>query len=517
MITVNVSRFNKETDKEPHIESYKIEKKPGMKVLDALQAINEKYDANISFRSSCRAGQCGSCGIKFNGNGALACQKEIKDNATIEPLDFPIIKDLIVDKSNIEEKVKNLHLTLDSKDSKDKLDTSITNKDIADTKKVRGCIECYSCMSTCPVVKFFKEEYGGPYIMRYLSKFDTDPRDLDDRLKDSLKEGVYKCTSCGKCKAVCPKNINTFGDAIIKFRKEACENDEGPLPKHVQFKENVKKTGRSIKSGTNFVEEINKNKDETKEKPKIALFTGCMVDKKMQEVGYALLDVLKANDIEIDIPENQVCCGSPLINTGQIDIVQELVDKNKEVFKDYDTILTICAGCGATLKNKHPEYGSNLNVQDISEFLIDKLNTNKMKDLDMTVTWHDPCHLSRGQGIKDEPREIIEMIKGVDFVEMQYPCQCCGAGGGIKSGEPEIALKLASEKAKMIEETNADAVITICPFCQLNIKDGLNNEGLKEIESLNILQLLQRAYNKEDDKTNQSKKSTVDTTLKKCD
>ncbi len=126
-----------------------------------------------------------------------------------------------------------------------------------------------------------------------------------------------------------------------------------------------------------------------------------MVDYRAQEVGYALLDVLKANNIEIDIPEGQVCCGSPLLRTGQVDVVQELVDKNKEIFKDYDKVITICAGCGATLKNDHPKYGSNLNVQDISEFLIDKLDTSKMKEVDTKVTWHDPCHLSRGQGIRE--------------------------------------------------------------------------------------------------------------------
>ncbi len=112
MIKVYVSRFDKKVDSEPHMECYEIEKTPQMKVLDALQAINEKYDADISFRSSCRAGQCGSCGILFNGNGALACQKEIKDNARIEPLRFPVIKDLIVDKSGIENKVKDLQLNL---------------------------------------------------------------------------------------------------------------------------------------------------------------------------------------------------------------------------------------------------------------------------------------------------------------------------------------------------------------------------------------------------------------------
>ncbi|MDO5848872.1 MAG: fumarate reductase (CoM/CoB) subunit TfrB [Methanobrevibacter sp.] len=494
MIKVYVSRFDREVDSEPHIECYEIEKTPGMKVLDALKAINEKYDADISYRESCRAGQCGSCAIKFNGNGALACQKEIKDGALIEPLDFPVIKDLIVDKSEIEQKIKDIHLNLIPQHEDKCFNESITSEDIKETKKVRGCIECHSCLSTCPVVKYFKDEYGGPYIMRYLSKFDKDPRDMDDRLRESLEEGLFKCTSCGKCKSVCPKNINTFGDAITKFREKACQEGEGPLPAHVKFKENIQKTNRSVVSDKSFVEEINKIKANKKgEKPKVALFTGCMMDKKLPEVGYALMDVLEANGIEVDIPQEQVCCGSPLINTGQTEAVQDLVDKNKEVFADYDTVITVCAGCGATLKNKHPEYGSELNVMDISEFLVDKLDYDKMNELDMKVTWHDPCHLVRGQNIKDQPREIIENMKGVEFVEMKHPCQCCGAGGGIKSGEPEIALKLSSEKAKMIDDTGAEAVITICPFCQLNLQDGLDNEEV-DVKSMNLVELLQKAY-----------------------
>ena len=99
----------------------------------------------------------------------LACQKEIEDGALIEPLDFPIIKDLIVDKSEIEQKIKDIHLNLTPEQHNTSFDETITSEDIKDTKSVRGCIECHSCLSTCPVVKYFKDEYGGPYIMRYLS------------------------------------------------------------------------------------------------------------------------------------------------------------------------------------------------------------------------------------------------------------------------------------------------------------------------------------------------------------
>ena len=490
MIKVYVSRFNKEQDEKPHLECYEIEKTPKMKVLDALNEINRKYNEDISFRSSCRAGQCGSCGIKFKGNGALACKKEIRDGAIIEPLDFPIIKDLIVDRSEIDEKVKNLHLSTEKKKT-DKIEEDFSNKDLKDTKKVRGCIECYSCLSTCPVVKHFKEEFSGPYIMRYLSKFSFDPREQNKRLDDLLNEGLYNCTSCGKCGSVCPKNINSFGDAIEKIREITYKNHLGPLPNHVAIKESVEKTGRSIPlNGESFIKENSKNN----KNGKIALFTGCMVDYKLQFIGDAFLDVLKANNIDVDIPEGQVCCGSPLLRTGQTDIVPDLVAKNKEVFKDYDTVITICAGCGATLKNDHPKFGSTLNVMDISEFLVDKLDTSKMKALNTTVTWHDPCHLSRSQGIKDEPRAIIEKIPGVKLVEMQYPCQCCGAGGGIKSGRPDIALELSKDKAEMIKDTGAESVITICPFCQYNLKDGLDSIGLTSVNTMNILELLKKSY-----------------------
>ena len=501
MITVYVKRFNRETDNEPHIESYEIEEFPGMKVLDALEEINRKYNADISFRSSCKAGQCGSCGVKINGNGALACKAEIKDNRLIEPLDFPVIKDLVVDRSSADAKIKELQLSLscDDETSHEKLKP----EDIKDSKKVRSCIECYTCLSTCPVVKHFKEDFLGPYYLRYISKFDFDPRDEYDRLIEALDSGMYACTSCGKCGSICPKNINSFGDAIEKLRAMAYARNLGPLDAHKVFKDNVVATGRSVSEPEDpFIETVHKKweeegkyyTDENENKEKVALFTGCMVDYRAQEVGYALLDVLKANNIEIDIPKGQVCCGSPLLRTGQVDVVQELVDKNNEIFKDYDKVITICAGCGATLKNDHPKYGSNLNVQDISEFLVDKLDASKMKPVNTKVTWHDPCHLARGQNIKDEPRKIIEMIPGVEFEELELPCQCCGAGGGIKSGKPEIALKLAKDKAEMVRVTGADYVTTICPFCQINLQDGLNAIGLENVKTLNLIQLLKMAY-----------------------
>ncbi|MDI6643721.1 MAG: succinate dehydrogenase/fumarate reductase iron-sulfur subunit [Methanobacteriaceae archaeon] len=492
MIKIKVLRYDPEMDVEPYFETYEVEEKDKMKILDALNYINESYNANIAFRSSCRAGQCGSCALKQNNNSVLACKAEIRDGDIIEPLDFTVIKDLIVDRSDIEGKAKKMRLFLERIDNPLEEPEIIKPEAYDDSKKIGGCIECYSCLSSCPVIKE-TSEYAGPYFMRYLSKLGMDPRDSDDRAKIGFIEGLYNCTSCGRCSEVCPKEVNIVGGAIEKLREIACNEKIGPLPPHKEVKELIKATGRSVEPlGDGFIKTV--SPDSEVEKPRFAFFTGCMIDYKLPENGFALLKILKDHDIDVIVPEDQVCCGSPMIRTGQTEIVEELVKKNEEVFRDYETIITMCAGCGATLKNDYPRYGVNFNVLDITEILAGKLNTDNMKPLNMRVTYHDPCHLARGQGIKIEPRQILNKIKGLEFVEMEEPNRCCGAGGGVRSGKPELAEKMGKSKAEMIKNLDVDAVITVCPFCEYHIKDSLEKAGLSDIKVMNILKLLELAY-----------------------
>lgn len=491
MINVKVLRFNPETDNNSHIETYQVEVNENTKVLDVLNLINDKYDAEIAFRSSCRAGQCGSCAIKINGEVSLACKAVIKDDALLEPIDFPVIKDLIVDRDEIDEKVSKMKLFLEKSDTNTDKPELISPDETIDTKKVRSCIECYSCLSSCPVLKE-SEEYLGPYFMRYLSKFALDPRDEGERAKEGFDTGLYCCTSCGKCAEVCPKEILIPGNAIEKLRAIACEEDIGPLEAHKKLKNTILNTKRSVsKNGEGFIEYIHKTK-KFDENSKIAFFTGCLVDYRMQNVGKALIKILEKHGIKVDVPKAQVCCGSPMIRTGYPEVAEEMSKINIEVLKDYDLILTVCAGCGATLKNDYSsKFGANLNVMDISEFLVDKLDLSNCKPVDLRVTYHDPCHLNRGQNISFEPRSILNQIPGLDFIEMSKPKQCCGSGGGVKSGKPDLANNLGKKKAEMIKDTNADAVITICPFCQIHIKDSLEKEGLSDVNVMNILELLE--------------------------
>jgi fumarate reductase (CoM/CoB) subunit B len=513
MINITVKRQDPQVEEEPYLVSYSVEEKEKMKVLDALNYVNQHHQANIAYRSSCRAGQCGSCAIKVNGEMALACKKEIKEGDIIEPLNLPVIKDLVVDRSSVEGKVKGMDLHLRDECGILECPAILNPDELANTKKLRSCIDCYSCLSACPVLKV-NDEFAGPYFMRYLAKFAMDPRDCNDRASESFDEGLYCCTSCAKCVEVCPKEINTFGGAVEKLREISCQEGIGPLPPHKDVRELIEETGRSVeppKEGpmrSGFIKTINQsNKDEGNhqdielnsavtpedKKEKVALFTGCLMDYRLPEIGMAVLNVLSNHEIQVDVPPDQVCCGSPMIRTGQTDVVSKLVEKNTKAFEGYDTIITVCAGCGATLKNDYPEYGSKLKVMDISEYLTSILKTEGMKPVNMKVTYHDPCHLVRGQGIRDEPREILNKIKGLEFVEMETPDQCCGAGGGVRAGKPEIAAALGRKKAKMIEKLDVDAVVTICPFCENNIRACLEDEGLN-LEVMNILKVLEKAY-----------------------
>lgn len=500
MIKVKILRQNPEQGEEPYFEVYEVKETDKMKILDALNQINNTYNADVAFRYSCRAGQCGSCALKMNDEVVLACKAEIVDGAVLEPLDFDVLKDLVVDRSKFDNKTVQMELHLDGNCSIPECPELLNPEEYADTKKIRSCIECLSCLSACPVVNE-TAEFAGPYYMRYISKFALDPRDCADRAAEGFDEGLYTCTSCGKCKEVCPKEINTFGSAIEKLREISVNENIGPLPAHKEILKTIKRTGRSVEpSGSGeFPEGFIKAKGndqnrDNQSKPKIALFTGCMVDYKLPEIGAALLKVMKSNDIDVIVPSEQICCGSPLLRTGQTEIFPEIAKRNQEALKDYDTIITVCAGCGSTLKNDYPKLGINLNVIDVSEFLASRLKTDNMKPLDMKVTYHDPCHLIRGQGISKEPREVLEKIKGVTFVEMKTPDQCCGAGGGVRAGKPEIAAGLGKKKVDMVKELDVDAVITICPFCEYNIQDSLKREGMSDVKVMNILKLLEKAY-----------------------
>lgn len=479
-ITVKVSRFDPERDEAPHPEEYTVEVNEGARVLHVLHAIHDRIDPTLSYRYCCASGQCGSCAVRVNGEPVLACLEEAKDGMVIEPLHLTVVKDLVVDMSGILS-------TLEGIVSRGEGEVP-ERKQVERLKEIRDCIECLACVSECPAVEVAK--FAGPTAMRQRMRIALDPRGAGHEVAQAVEDGLFTCTTCHRCVEVCPKEIEIPGKAIEKLREIA--NREGlTLPRHREVAALVKETGRSIvRTKPTFLEQV----PEVIEpygpvRGEVGFFVGCMYNGRLPETALDMIEVMKRNGIRLIIPHDQVCCGSPLLRTGQTSYIDELMRRNIGAFarRGIKTVMTMCAGCGSTLKNN---YETPFEVKDITEVLVE-YGIEPPATLDLRATYHDPCHLLRGQGIKEPPRELLRQVVR-EFVEM--PSRCCGAGGGVRSGLPEEAKALAEKRGEAIEKTGADIVVSACPFCEFHISES-TTRPVKHIVSV-----LLEGYRKKDRK-----------------
>jgi len=321
-------------------------------------------------------------------------------------------------------------------------------------------------------------KFLGPTAMRQEMRLALDPRDKGDRIADAVRDGLFTCTSCQACWKVCPKNIEIPGKAIEKLRSQA--NKRGfTLPRHLEVAAMVKATGRSVtREKPTFLEQVEEViEPDGPVKATVGFFVGCMYNNRLPQTALDAMEVMKRNGIRVIVPHDQVCCGSPLIRTGQIGFLDDLKKKNIEVFRSrgIDTVMTMCAGCGSTLKN---DYKTPFKVMDINEILT-RYGIEPPAKLPIKATYHDPCHLLRGQGIREQPRELIRQV--VDLAEM--PSICCGSGGGVKSGLPDEAAALGKRRDDEIKKTGAELVISSCPFCEFHIA-SCTDKPVKNIATL---------------------------------
>src|SRR3972149_5019230 len=163
-LIVKVYRFDPEKEKESNYETYEVPFQHGMRIIDAIEYIQENFDGTLAFRSNCRSGRCGSDAVEVNGIAVLACKHEIKRQTkeiVVSPLKaFPVIKDLVVDFSKVYESAKEIPAFRNSQ--KEKGFWKLKQEDIQEVRELRKCIECFICHDVCHVIRDHKTEYIGP-------------------------------------------------------------------------------------------------------------------------------------------------------------------------------------------------------------------------------------------------------------------------------------------------------------------------------------------------------------------
>jgi len=413
------------------------------------------------------------------------------------------------------------------------------------TEELHKCMKCGNCQAVCPIYKETHQEIGVARGKISLLEFFLSG---EIEMTKGLADRFSLCTTCMACNDNCPCGVR-FDEIILAARAEVVRGKGLHPVKKIAF--TALKMQRmfdfGMKAGSIFQAVALKNipnrhsklarmrvdvglgkekvfpmlpkktlRTELPEvigvknpKLRVAFFTGCMINYFYTDIGRAVVEVLTENDIEVVIPKSQGCCGIPASVNGDADSARVLARRNLRVFEEMgaDALVVACSSCGTAWKHvfgelleKDSEFTALANKwagksYDISEFLIHQIPFKKegLGRVSRKVTYHDPCHLNRGQGINKEPREILQSIPGVELIEMKEAGRCCGMAGSFSLVHPNLSLQISDRKTANIAQTLTDTVTTGCPACRLQLQSGLENARVNE-EVLHTIQILAEAY-----------------------
>jgi glycolate oxidase iron-sulfur subunit len=243
---------------------------------------------------------------------------------------------------------------------------------------------------------------------------------------------------------------------------------------------------------------------------RVALLTGCVQDLVFADINRDTADVLLANGCEVHTPAVQPCCGSLHAHNGEAEAAQTLAKRMIDLFppSQFDAIITNAGGCGnhlrhyGTLLADDPAYAPlaklwDSRLRDIHEWMMENGCRTPQAGLgDLTVTYHDSCHLTHGQKVTKQPRELLKLIPGLKLVELPEANWCCGSAGIYNITQPEQSEQLLVRKIGHVIGTGASVLATANPGCHLQIERGLRQAG-SPVALLQPVTLLARAYRAE--------------------
>ncbi|MCX7780257.1 MAG: (Fe-S)-binding protein [Negativicutes bacterium] len=340
---------------------------------------------------------------------------------------------------------------------------------------VNFCLLCRACVDTCPskvktdeammaVRQYFADATGGAGI-----KYKALGSVLKNRTMVKLASGALKVM-----KRVGINRLAPYGMAPSEFtREEYLARFAGPAA-----------LGAAAPASPATLS------DNTK----VAYFYGCGMKMMFPEAAKQTVAILSTLT-EPKLVDN-VCCGLPHLAHGQKEDFLALAKENIRLYAEADVVVSECASCSSMLKHTaqylagDPEWADRANafsrkVMGFTEYLV-KAGYKPRQKVDATITFHEPCHLGRGQGIKKQPRELLQAAS--NYVEMPGADTCCGGAGTFHMDYPEIAGVVLDKKRQNIEKTGAAIVVTECPVCLVQMAKAAEKSG--KFRAMHISQVL---------------------------
>ncbi len=367
------------------------------------------------------------------------------------------------------------------------------------------CVRCGLCQAVCPVYAVEQSEAsvarGKVQLARAL---------LEGRLEPSpaVRERLFLCLNCGACTANCPSGVNV-AKLMLATRAQLLRDVGRPAVEGLLLRQvlaNPRSLGLAgaglalyrrsglrwlahyvdalvtLPAGLAKAEAMLPSRSRSRprvgpapERPRyrVAYFAGCVTSVLYPDLAQSVVAVLRQEGCQVVLPRGLGCCGTPHRAYGDAAAAQKLADRNTRALNEasVEAVVTDCATCGAGLK----EYsGLRVPVYDVSQFLVEEAGlVAPRRPLAVRVTYHDPCHLARGQGVREAPRRLLRAIPGLDLVEMAEADRCCGGAGTFALTHPETSLLILERKVANAAATGATIVASGCPACLLQIGYGL--------------------------------------------
>lgn len=400
--------------------------------------------------------------------------------------------------------------------------------------QVFRCVRCGACANVCPVYRLVGgHKMGHIYIGAIgliLTYFFHGP--------EKAKNIVQNCINCEACKDICAGGIDL--PRLIKQVHVRIQDQAGhPLPslllgqvmknrklfhtllrtakwaqkpvagndgfmRHLPmmfFKEHDFKALPTVAEKP-FRDRFPELQQETAKRPgpdprvKAALFSGCVQDFVYPEQMEAAYRLFADHQVAMSFPMAQSCCGLPLQMMGEAKTSRDVAMQNILAFEreDVDYVVTLCASCASHLKHNYPVLLADdptmlakarnfaARVIDFSSFAHDilGLQAEDFSGDGKRATFHSPCHLCRGLGVHEAPRDLIQAA-GLDYREADESEVCCGFGGTFSAKFPELSAALLNKKLDHVEATGAEILLTDCPGCVMQLRGGLKKRGSRVI------------------------------------
>lgn len=405
-----------------------------------------------------------------------------------------------------------------------------------DYVKLINCMRCGTCLSVCPTYKeTFRETASPRGRVALIRKLQEGELEQSERLLEFLS----LCLDCQACASACPCGVNA-GELVAELSCERKSADglgfmeelilrrlvphpdrleTSIIPVRAYQKSGLQKLVRKLGLLKLFPDQLERMEGLLPQLPprplrqevaeitpavgakrgRVGFFLGCVMSLIFSEASRATIRLLSALGYTVITPKNQVCCGAPNMLAGDLEGLKQDARTNIDLFGglEVDFIVTDCGGCGAELKRygHHLEYeGASVfsnKVRDISEVLAghgEELG-QMLNQVDLKVTYHDPCHIAHCQGIRSEPRELLRLIPGLDYRELDSADACCGSAGTYNIAKPEMSDLILQRKLDTVRASGADILVTSNPGCLLQLKKGLADQ-LPDVRIMHLTELL---------------------------